>query len=88
MHSPTNPTPFPWQVVARKLQAHMKKSWLPDLEEAEDVSKVESKFGGTPALKDGEPWPQCPECGGDLTLFLQLNSRRKRLLGGSSCSPG
>jgi uncharacterized protein YwqG len=61
------------QGIADKVKAQVKKCWIPQVEETEDVSKVESKFGGIPALKEGELWPPCPNCSKDLTLFLQLN---------------
>jgi hypothetical protein len=52
---------------------HARPAWLPKTAARNDAGAGLSKFGGTPWLAPGEPWPACTACGRPMPLFLQLD---------------
>src|SRR5512133_1006717 len=58
--------------VKRKLIDWRANCWLP-ITRGGRHGFLASKFGGTPALRAGEPWPNCPQCRHPMPLLLQLN---------------
>ena len=55
--------------------AHLKRDcWIPVCAAGED-DPTSSKFCGTPYLPEGESWPECPNCGNAMQLFVQLNPK-------------
>jgi uncharacterized protein YwqG len=68
--------PLPLEPVADRadLQEFKRTCWQPVLEDG-DGELTASKFSGIPYLADGESWPECPNCGNPIQLFLQLNSK-------------
>lgn len=61
--------PFaPW------FERHKRSTWKPVVKNS-DGALTDSKFSGTPYLRDGE-WPICGSCKRPLQLFLQLNLSR------------
>ena len=60
--------------LRERLAAYRRPAWCPDTVEGDGAPDA-SKFGGAPALRPGEAWPICGNCGGPMQLFLQLNPR-------------
>jgi hypothetical protein len=58
--------------TVQKLKRYERVAFLPKTRSGDGAAK--SKFGGSPWLEKGEPWPVCPGCGAPATLFLQLNT--------------
>lgn len=58
--------------ISSKIQPLARKAWIPIVEES-DGEPAASKFSGTPFLAQSETWPDCPNCGKPMQLFLQLN---------------
>lgn len=73
---PLEPEEQPQGGLSAKLAGLRKTCWLPTVEAGEDLTLVESKFGGAPILKSGEPWPACPVCKGELSAVLQLDMEK------------
>lgn len=62
----------PKSKLLERLEQYKRHAWIPVVEAKERVL-VSSKFSGKPYLKADETWPQCPNCGNHMHLFLQLN---------------
>ena len=54
------------------LRSFKRQAWLPLTSES-DGDLVASKFSGRPWLSQTENWPECPNCGKPMQLFVQLN---------------
>ena len=73
--------------LRERLSAHRRRAWCPETVEGDGAPDA-SKFSGAPALKPGEAWPLCGNCGAPMQLFVQLNARdlpapgAERLAGG------
>lgn len=59
--------------LLQELASFQRPAWVPELVEESSAPEC-SKFGGVPWLSRNESWPTCGQCGGDMHLFLQLNS--------------
>ena len=58
--------------VLKKVAVYRRNTWMPVIDEDEQ-ELLASKIGGTAFIPEGEKHPHCPNCGEELTLFLQLN---------------
>jgi uncharacterized protein YwqG len=58
--------------IPSELKPFERKAWKPIVEDG-DGSPINSKFAGTPFLKQDEEYPLCLNCNKPMQLFLQLN---------------
>lgn len=65
--------PAPEEVL-KKVAVYKRHTWMPVIDEA-DQELLDSKIGGWAYIPEGEKHPHCPNCGEELTLFLQLNPK-------------
>lgn len=56
-----------------KLQAFIKKAYLPIVKVATPKHDATTKFGGLPYLRNNKDWETCPSCKQNMQLFVQLN---------------
>lgn len=77
------PLPFLHAPVVRKPQleellgkiaVYRRNTWMPVIDEDEQVL-LGSKIGGRAYIPDSKSYPICPNCGQELTLFLQLHPK-------------
>ena len=60
--------------VLEKVEVYRRTTWMPVIDE-EEQEVTASKIGGEAFIPAGEEHPHCPNCGKELTLFLQLNPK-------------
>ncbi|UTW62276.1 DUF1963 domain-containing protein [bacterium SCSIO 12741] len=56
-----------------RLKPLARDAWLPETVVHQAEHSSHTKFGGLPYLTQESPWPQCPNCGDHMQLFLQFN---------------
>lgn len=57
-----------------RLAQFRRSAWIPETVDGEGAADA-SRFAGRPAVRAGEAWPRCGNCGLPMQLFLQLNAR-------------
>ena len=67
------PNPDPEEVL-KKIAVYRRSTWMPVVDEDEQEITT-SKVGGSAYIPAGEPYPSCPNCGQELSLFLQLHPK-------------
>lgn len=67
-------TPPDPEEVLKKIEVYRRNTWMPVVDE-EEQDILGSKIGGKAYIPPGEKHPSCPNCGEELTLFLQLNPK-------------
>ena len=55
-----------------KIKHLARKTWKPLIANGDGLPSA-SKFSGKPWLGKNEQWPECPNCGKTMQLFLQLD---------------
>ena len=60
--------------IDERLRPFLRTAWLPEVADG-DGAATDSKFSGLPALRRGEEWPRCANCGRPMQLFVQLDAR-------------
>lgn len=68
-----NMLPPDTDVILKKISVYRRNCWMPVIDEAER-GIADSKIGGKAYIPPGESHPHCPNCGKELTLFLQLKT--------------
>lgn len=66
-------SPRPPEVDEAKLETLRRIAWVPRVEDGDGPLQT-SKFSGAAAVREGEGWPLCQNCGKPLQLFVQLNT--------------
>lgn len=62
------------EVLRRSRRPLLRRAWAPELVSLSDSSTNLSRFGGRPALAQGEVWPACRCCGQPMMLVAQIDS--------------
>ncbi|HQU84997.1 MAG TPA: DUF1963 domain-containing protein [Pyrinomonadaceae bacterium] len=58
--------------IPPELQEFKRSAWKPIVQDGNGLP-IDSKFAGTPFIKQDEDYPVCPNCNNPLQLFLQLD---------------
>lgn len=73
LHSPGGRKPD-LESVFQKIAVYRRNTWMPVIDE-DKQELLGSKIGGNAYVPATEPYPLCPNCSQELSLFLQLNPK-------------